>query len=100
PTPSLFTLSLHDALPILIGIWFLELRFVAISEGYITHLFVHTIYCCHGIGQFGDTLQVILRSSRYTSKGNILRYASPHRHAHTRSEEHTSELQSRENLVC
>src|SRR5690606_40939867 len=69
PAPSgIYTLSLHDALPI-----FLELR------------------CSHFLFPFRNGL------------GHTIRRRGPGRNQspfRARSEEHTSELQSRENLVC
>src|SRR5436309_4013756 len=78
-TPDIYTLSLHDALPIL-------------AVGRRSHR---------------RKRNVVVRRRRYGVRCRSLCRSGPRRdirlqHAEfcTRSEEHTSELQSRENLVC
>src|SRR6266511_3251552 len=61
PPTEIYTLSLHDALPI-----------------------------CHGVGG----------ASPPAHCSSATRYRSANATSHRRSEEHTSELQSRENIVC
>src|SRR5690606_41324766 len=70
PAPTeIYTLSLHDALPIFEG-------FIGVEEAVEIRLF----------GQIADPLVLFHIVSRLSAR--------------RRSEEHTSELQSRENLVC
>src|SRR5690606_41661160 len=75
PTPAIYTLSLHDALPI----------------------------CCRAIsrtssGAGGSRAPTSSRSGPATA--TPYRSCRPTWPMQRRSEEHTSELQSRENLVC
>src|SRR5690606_41447941 len=77
PTPELYTLSLHDALPIL----------------------------PHSLGLFYEDLTAHLGFQRSSDEYKVMALASYGRPRflpvlRERSEEHTSELQSRENLVC
>src|SRR5690606_42043373 len=79
-TSSIYTLSLHDALPILAG-------------GPKPHI---------DIMELDDSLPSVGHTSRYAI-GEIYAAIEAHRLSLlfvNRSEEHTSELQSRENLVC
>src|SRR5207302_5041505 len=94
--PAIYTLSLHDALPILI----------AALLGGLAYL--------NGVGQ--QPTYAVLMPARDLPRGAVLstddfvpqRVALPDTmaaatmptSAQARSEEHTSELQSRENLVC
>src|SRR5690606_41231588 len=71
PTTKIYTLSLHDALPIF------EARRVA------------------GDGEYASTLGVLAARQALAQAG-----LEPSDIDLLRSEEHTSELQSRENLVC
>src|SRR5690606_42139454 len=92
PTPEIYTLSLHDALPIYLSIQFdnFRLRKRLISNRRPAP------------GPPG-----IYRKTRSWIRGRLLlpaafgwRHLTPFFGLGTRSEEHTSELQSRENLVC
>src|SRR5690606_41583054 len=78
PPTEIYTLSLHDALPILDGM----LGECGRDRGKTTG------------DDEGDFLQLHVP---YSSVANALDYRKLE---HFRSEEHTSELQSRENLVC
>src|SRR3712207_8917823 len=69
-TTEIYTLSLHDALPICVGVWGLN---HPVGWAWDITNFVFWI----GIGHAGTLISAILRS-----------------------EEHTSELQSRQYLVC
>src|SRR5690606_40262821 len=98
PVPYLCTLSLHDALPIC------ELETAPSEQRRVVAILIENL---HGkdIG-YGNT------RSGHTTSGIVPRRTSPaddvvRWHAASiidltadRSEEHTSELQSRENLVC
>src|SRR5690606_40680162 len=91
-TTHIYTLSLHDALPIFDA-------------------------CDHKAHFAGRQLRARLRTRRehsylFAQMGCLCRHEAdfvlltqhaiddPHKHHDARSEEHTSELQSRENLVC
>src|SRR5207302_9261593 len=79
PTPPIYTLSLHDALPIF------RVHPTAHAGGTAHRL--HAVFSgaeCAGLSVAGGWLDPVPGAS----------------HRHRRSEEHTSELQSRENLVC
>src|SRR5690606_41661151 len=87
PTPASYTLSLHDALPIYPGaiarhaLHRSELRRVArVEPGHVDH-------------------RSAVRAVRLDVEARQDR-APRHLRHRARSEEHTSELQSRENLVC
>src|SRR5690606_41428750 len=82
PTPELYTLSLHDALPIFEHMLF---------KGTPTRSAKEIAREFDRIG--GDI-------NAYTSKEYTCYYAKVVDDHAARSEEHTSELQSRENLVC
>src|SRR5690606_41780301 len=97
PTP-IYTLSLHDALPI----WFFPLM-VEVGAVYVTDY----LYPCAGCGRGIDThsYRHAVLSDGMVFVGlevefdQILGAATADQKI-DRSEEHTSELQSRENLVC
>src|SRR5690606_41797360 len=84
--PELYTLSLHDALPILRGCACLRARRVFRSSWATT--------------TSRSTAGVAREWSTSTSSRRIFRQRRSSSWSRTRSEEHTSELQSRENLVC
>src|SRR5690606_41054554 len=88
PTTEIYTLSLHDALPIL-G----DMYIVNKSDLEGAAALYHTI-----VDLIGDTERkpTVVKASAKTGKG-IRELAKS---IDKRSEEHTSELQSRENLVC
>src|SRR5690606_41982297 len=83
PPPEIYTLSLHDALPI----FGQQILVIDKAHGfYRNRITVGLAIHCHGIP--GELFKLgfggCVRGDRYQQ----------------RSEEHTSELQSRENLVC
>src|SRR5699024_12429263 len=86
PGPALHRLSLHDALPILFheGIQIPPVK----------------LYCAGELQQ--DILNLVARNSRTPEMtvGDMLALSAAGRIAEMRSEEHTSELQSRFDLVC
>src|SRR5690606_40861111 len=94
PTRSdLYTLSLHDALPISLKMPFFSTLPV------------------HGKIDIEPSLSALVNGARFTATGQALPFAEDRSSTLTldigtsdllryRSEEHTSELQSRENLVC
>src|SRR5690606_41963004 len=94
-TAVTYTLSLHDALPISIRRYLhvAEPEFFAVihrrraADGEVQQRRQPQVFLAHAAGQTRNV--VVSRTSRRPS---------PDRRA--RSEEHTSELQSRENLVC
>src|SRR5690606_41101675 len=90
----IYTLSLHDALPILLVLTFPVIAVFALlvkldSDG--PAFFRQT-----RVGIFGQPFELIkLRSMRSDAVKGGAKWAEKNR-----SEEHTSELQSRENVVC
>src|SRR2546430_5549159 len=76
-TTEIYTLSLHDALPILLGLVGTALSGIAAAEKELTYLGAWVGV----IGTLGGIVVAHVAGSR-------------------RSEEHTSELQSQSNLVC
>src|SRR5690606_41792313 len=85
------TLSLHDALPIFLGV---EIDAVTLAEARrrIADLIVQA-RLTDAQGTTGPSAGTATATAQPLS-------AQPPGGAHVRSEEHTSELQSRENLVC
>src|SRR5690606_41236953 len=83
--PAIYTLSLHDALPI-----FWDLVWNQRSDEAIRGETMREVF------------ETLARMRDYTDEGNIGRAwnLSSNMVSTGRSEEHTSELQSRENLVC
>src|SRR5690606_39317613 len=80
PHPSIYTLSLHDALPIsrsANGFFTAKRQTIGVTLGQPS---TPSMHCCWRITQKISAWRTLFRSGR--------------------SEEHTSELQSRENLVC
>src|SRR5690606_40619963 len=99
PTLHIYTLSLHDALPIC------NVTVIAVDIETGTEHFQCLLTCPYDKGlsfaificffDFKISLSVQLNFSHFSIKGGrIPQFGS------CRSEEHTSELQSRENLVC
>src|SRR5690606_41078956 len=82
PTTAIYTLSLHDALPISADLGQARQPFFQVVEETV-------------LGMPG--LQVEETEHQCPGKS---KQRGAERRAHARSEEHTSELQSRENLVC
>src|SRR5690606_41609719 len=93
-TTQLYTLSLHDALPISVILITADhtlpaFRHFQQRDLYRVPLLIHA----PGLKEFDEIAKVQVRAADHLDLHNfILRLA--------RSEEHTSELQSRENLVC
>src|SRR5690606_39368317 len=96
-TPEIYTLSLHDALPIFL------LGAEADYRKQILDLTEHPL-----LDDFADlfirrparVLSAVLRASPEGELDHLIAEVLRVRDAGRRSEEHTSELQSRENLVC
>src|SRR5690606_41955659 len=88
PAPEIYTLSLHDALPISDGLG----AFVASLVQRITGDYVQW-------NSYAGTTQDLKFPSNL-SVGSVVIIAYNAYWGGGRSEEHTSELQSRENLVC
>src|SRR5690606_41735447 len=96
---EIFSLSLHDALPISPGF----------SCGWITFLMIGKmrkqngnkkgIYLV-GAGGHAKVVSEIVEYAGHSIKGVFDQNPDIKELLHFRSEEHTSELQSRENLVC
>src|SRR5207302_4795057 len=100
PAPTaLYTLSLHDALPILTrqGQFAIPIRFE--RSGYQTVIGIDPLVAAFGQPSF-ITGALDLHVAK-TIRLRLLRLdLLVHFQRQLRSEEHTSELQSRENLVC
>src|SRR5690606_41892050 len=84
-TPGLYTLSLHDALPISVG----SFGGLRRSIGFCAKPGPQTMRCLPTVSRRCSWKSTEPYSSLITTSGRS-----------ERSEEHTSELQSRENLVC
>src|SRR5690606_40045279 len=90
PPTSTYTLSLHDALPILLSAYMDD----------------HFVRLCQTIGkpELAQDARFATNRARVVHRAelmSVLRDALSHFDSDAlRSEEHTSELQSRENLVC
>src|SRR5690606_42133661 len=96
----IYSLSLHDALPIFVSIrWYILLHTQTVEISYFTCIKIHFL------GLFYNNILVsslggdILRMW-YITHHSSRRVESAFSVLVDRSEEHTSELQSRENLVC
>src|SRR5690606_41682778 len=94
---QIYTLSLHDALPI-----FMELvmeNTLRSAEGALQLLYENTFPLLRTFDEINmkvpDRLRLPVETAVNTKLVNYLK-----RDKFKRSEEHTSELQSRENLVC
>src|SRR5690606_41696609 len=83
PTSEIYTLSLHDALPIL-----RHARSVRVEGAHRRHQFCQLFIGLFNFIRVGTVTGITQHPQRYVE------------HLAHRSEEHTSELQSRENLVC
>src|SRR5690606_41940717 len=95
--PSLSAPSLHDALPILLELSPPTVCIQAGGLGYEIDVPMSTLYKLPSTGQ-SVTLHthLAIREDAHVLYG----FATPAERVAFRSEEHTSELQSRENLVC
>src|SRR5690606_42048041 len=98
PTTDIYTLSLHDALPILTS----TILFLTASSEILSKLFKKDL---SKFKFLNEQFSLSLRSQlpHYFFFSDILsRFRMIHHlsQKQIRSEEHTSELQSRENLVC
>src|SRR5699024_11492173 len=90
-TSSYYTLSLHDALPI-----YTEMSlFARINEDGKLTLVNHL-----GIDLGETPEQILSKLDDDRIKDDDVRHDGRHAHDYDRSEEHTSELQSRFDLVC
>src|SRR5207302_8692714 len=87
PPSSLSTLSLHDALPI----------FVVLVKRIDRHHHDLDVVHLHELPDLGDAPRIV---DRRAVRGVAVQSAEMRFGDFQRSEEHTSELQSRENLVC
>src|SRR5690606_41676088 len=97
-TPTL--LSLHDALPILHG------EMMRLTLAIVAKALLDVEVAAEAFAQVEQSLEVVLDDFRYRFEAAVPVpnwVPSPHNlrvNRAVRSEEHTSELQSRENLVC
>src|SRR5690606_40599033 len=89
-TSAVYTLSLHDALPI-----YPECRQYLLRQAFEEAIHTHTFqYIVESLSlDEGELFNMYREVPSITEKAAWAL-------KHTRSEEHTSELQSRENLVC
>src|SRR5205807_9546761 len=100
PTPTIYTLSLHDALPIY------DVSKIALKEetGGVLGGAQYSVICAENGGVLDDVFTYRLDAERYLTVTNAANHARDlawfEGHLHGRSEEHTSELQSPCNLVC
>src|SRR5690606_39445812 len=88
--PSIVSLSLHDALPILA-----RLKPGSPSVAERVELYANGLELANGYSELVDAAE---QRARLVEEQGLR--ASMGRSVYPRSEEHTSELQSRENLVC
>src|SRR5690606_39741152 len=93
PPPDRLTLSLHDALPIYLSVGY-ALGVTSLDTVTVTGATLAAIDTTSA--QVGTTLNLNVVESLPTGRS----YQSYLQLVPGRSEEHTSELQSRENLVC
>src|SRR5690606_39870483 len=97
PPPTLHSpLSLHDALPILAILFGIHGKYITILAN-MTH-FVKIFYSCCTSSSSLDGIS--LSNSKLSTPAFSLILCTKVICSLVRSEEHTSELQSRENLVC
>src|SRR5947208_862276 len=94
PTPEFYTLSLHDALPI-----FLVLIRGLVSHG-VTPPFASVLRCLHCLAARSGASSAAHGDNHRRGEGPFGSNRSRSQHYHRRSEEHTSELQSPDHLVC
>src|SRR5690606_41436885 len=100
PTDVLYTLSLHDALPIFAKKEEVFVAFATLPEEWKNiDVLINNAGNAHGLARFQDAdladleamIDINIKGVIYVTKACLPFF---------RSEEHTSELQSRENLVC
>src|SRR5690606_40651061 len=89
PTPSIYTLSLHDALPISVSRVTTN-KYIGTPRGVfeLKYFFSTALTAEDGTAHSSESVKARIKT--------LIENESPKK----RSEEHTSELQSRENLVC
>src|SRR5690606_41452536 len=97
-TPALCSLSLHDALPIceFLRAEISRVKFGRQSRGVEPPGKHGAVRCDHGNLQLSGAFP----EKQIAHPGTWRRKQAARRRIRRRSEEHTSELQSRENLVC
>src|SRR5690606_41869522 len=93
PPAETYTLSLHDALPI-----YRACRSAPAARP-IDEALGHQDNFSHE-QEFGKAERIVRNQHDADTIGQIAEPCNCHQDANRRSEEHTSELQSRENLVC
>src|SRR5690606_40663832 len=93
PTTDTYTLSLHDALPICLRSTFHTNPLGAVMSENRQRI------SCPGIRRIHTYWVVHILCKLWFLLSHHITGAH-HKHTQSRSEEHTSELQSRENLVC
>src|SRR5207302_10228917 len=91
-TTAIYTLSLHDALPILA-------KLGANSAEIVFGLLLGVLGGAFGIGAGIQSVNGFHQRQRFLAIGRFA-FRNVGVGMYARSEEHTSELQSRENLVC
>src|SRR5690606_39714122 len=84
-TTEFFTLSLHDALPIYI---------ISVDGGVVLNGYISDSAYTFSVGAVSAEVEQLLRVTKESLDKGVEQAVVG------RSEEHTSELQSRENLVC
>src|SRR5690606_41222770 len=98
-TSLLYTLSLHDALPISslnsLGYQVTQTQ-TAVAQIFFNAFLQDRTGFVEAHIQTGDVIQVTAQQVRHCFPRNLIQHFTELQ----RSEEHTSELQSRENLVC
>src|SRR5690606_42007670 len=96
-TPPIYTLSLHDALPISLSTFHFPLSTLNSQLSTFNSqlsTFNFPLLCNKSSCKRKSTIRILQSSKIFNFKLSIFNYIW------VRSEEHTSELQSRENLVC
>src|SRR5690606_40224224 len=98
PPPEIYTLSLHDALPISHSPALLPAQQEAVDAIAGTQAFKP--YLLHGVTGSGKTEVYLQAAAQLLAREPASQILILVPEINLRSEEHTSELQSRENLVC
>src|SRR5207249_8766370 len=94
-TPLIYTLSLHDALPIYKTAPMVTSNRLVIHANQVKDTINRNIY-----GQFSEHLGRCIYEGVWVGEGSPIPNTRGIRNDVVRSEEHTSELQSRFDLVC